>query len=86
MEEMGFSSCKADPDAWIRPALKSNGVKHYQCVLFCTDGILAIMEEPETFLREELGKTFTLKEKSIEAPEQRIGNKASLATLDNGVK
>ena len=44
------------------------------------------MEEPETFLREELGKRFTLKEKSIGAPEQCLGNKVSLVTLENGVK
>ena len=63
MEDMGFSSCKSDPDVWIRPALKSNGVKYYQFVLLYTDDILAIMEEHENFLREELGKRFTLKEK-----------------------
>ena len=52
MEEMGFSSCKADPDVWLRPALKSNGVEYYQHALLYTDYVLAIMEEPETFLRE----------------------------------
>ena len=56
MEEMVFSSCKAVRDVWIRTALKSNGVECYQHVLLYTDDILAIMEEPETFLREELGK------------------------------
>ena len=44
------------------------------------------MEEPNTFRREELGKRFTLKEKSIGAPEQHLGNKVSLVTLENGVK
>ena len=38
------------------------------------------------FLREELGKRFTLKEKSIGAPEQCLGNNVSLVTLENGVK
>ena len=56
MEEMGSSSCKADPEVWIRPALKSDGVEYYQHVLLYTDDILAIMEEPEKFLREEIGK------------------------------
>ena len=86
MEEMGFTSCKADPDVWLRPALKANGVEYYQYVLLYTDDILAIMEEPERFLREELGKRFTLKEKSIGPPEQYLGNKVSLVTLENGTK
>jgi len=86
MEEMGFSSCKADPDVWLRPALKSNGIEYYQYVLLYTDDILAVMEEPERFLREELGKRFTLKEKSIGPPDQYLGNKVSLVTLENGAK
>ena len=86
MEEMGFSSCKAGPDVWIRPALKSNGVECYQCVFLYTDDILAIVETPETLMREELGKRFTLKEKSIGAPEQYLGNKVLLVTLENCVK
>ena len=84
MEEMGFQSCKADPDVWLRPSVKANGVEYYQYVLLYTDDILAIMEEPERFLREELGKRFTLKEKSIGPPEQYLGNKVSKVTLANG--
>ena len=48
--------------------------------------VLAIMEEPETFLRKELGKRFTLKENSNGSPEQHLGNKVSLVALENGVK
>ena len=43
------------------------------------------MEEPETFIREELGKRLTLKEKSIGPPEQCLGNKVSPVTLENSV-
>ncbi len=86
MEEMGFESCKADTDVWFRSATKANGTDYYQYVLLYTDDILAIMEEPERFLREELGRRFTLKdEKSIEPPTQYLGNKVSQVTLENGV-
>ena len=61
MEEMGFLSCKADPDVWLRPSLKANEVENFQCVLLCADGVLATMEDPKRCLREELGKRFTLK-------------------------
>ena len=73
MEEMGVSSCKADSDVRVRPDLNVNGVKYHQHVLLCTDGVLAIVEEPERFIREEIGKRFTLKEKSIGSPEQCLG-------------
>ena len=86
MEEMGFSSCKADPDVWQRPATRDDGTEYWQFVLVYTDDILAIMEEPERFLRRELGIWFTIKEKSIGPPSQYLGNKVSQVTLENGVQ
>ena len=44
------------------------------------------MENPETFLRSELGQRLTLKEKSIAPPTQYLGNKVSQIELENGVK
>ena len=86
MSELGFESCKANPDVWFRPSNKADGTRYYQYVLLYTDDILAIMEEPERFLRDELGNCFTLKEKSIGPPTQYLGNKVSLVTLGNGCK
>ena len=63
MTELGFQSCKADPDVWFRPSIKSDGTNYYQYVLIYTADILEIMEEPERFLRDELENVFTLKEK-----------------------
>ena len=58
-----FSSFKTDPDAYLRPAFNSNRVERYQHILTCIDNILDFVEESERFLREDLGKIFTLKEK-----------------------
>ena len=44
------------------------------------------MEEPERFLREELGAGFTLKENSIFPPTQYLGKKVSQVTIENGTK
>ena len=43
------------------------------------------MEEPEHFIREELGHRFTIKESSIGPPTQYLGNKVSKVELVNGV-
>jgi hypothetical protein len=86
MHEMGFESCKADPDVWFRPGTRDDGTKYWQYALLYVDDILAIMEEPEKFLREELGVRFTIKEKSIGPPTQYLGNKVSEVTMENGVK
>ena len=85
MDDMGFTSCKADPDVWFRPGTKENGTDYYQYVLLYTDDILAIMVNPETFIRDELSRKFVVKEKSIGQPTQYLGNKVSKVTMENGV-
>ena len=84
MEEMNFSSCKADPDVWMRPAKKPDGTDYYQYVLLYTDDVLAIMQEPENFIRRELGSRFVVKPNSIGKPTQYLGNKVAYVTLANG--
>ena len=84
MEEMGFMSCKADPDVWLRPSMKEDDTDYYQYVLLYTDDILAIMEKPENFIREELSNKFVVKPNSIGKPTQYLGNKVSYVQLENG--
>jgi len=82
----GFESYKADPDVWLRSAEKDDGTRYYQYVLLYTDDILAVMKEPERFLRDEFGKCFALKAKSIGSPTQYLGNKVKMVTLEKGRK
>ena len=55
-------------------------------MFLCKDYFLAIIEESERLLREEVGKQFTLKNKSTGSLEQHLGNKVSQATIENGFK
>ena len=59
----------------MRPGSKNDGTQYWQYVLLYTDDILAVMGDPEEFLRKELGQRFILKEKSIGQPTQYLGNK-----------
>ena len=86
MQHLGFDSCKADPDVWMRPATKSDGSTYYEYVLLYVDDALVVSENPERILREELGKYFELKEASIGPPDIYLGGKVSSVTLENGVK
>jgi hypothetical protein len=60
----GFKSCPADPDVWMRSAIKSDGTEVYEYVLVYTDDALSIGVEAESILRKEIGKYFELKEKT----------------------
>ena len=86
MNEMGFASCQADEDVWLRLGTKANGTTYWQYILLSTDDILAIMGEPEKFIQEVLGSRFIVKEKSIGPPTQYLGNKVSNVTLEHGTK
>lgn len=86
MDDMNFKSCQADPDVWYRPGTRDDGTEYWEYVLLYTDDVLAIMTDPEKFIREELDEKFTVKPKSIGPPTQYLGNKVSEVTMENGVR
>ena len=75
MEFINFTSCPADPDVWMRPAIKSDGTKCYDYVLLYVDDALVVSENAESILRNELGRYFELKEESIGPPDHYLGGK-----------
>ena len=46
-------------------------------MLLCADEMLAVVEDPDRFLREELGKILALKENSIDSPGYHLRSKGS---------
>ena len=86
MNHLGFKPCRADPDVWMRPAVKSDGSEYWEYVLLYTDDALVISEFGEKILRNEIGKYFELKEESIGPPEIYLGGQLRKVELDNGVK
>ena len=53
MQFLNFTSCPADPDVWMRSAIKSDGPKCYDCVLLYVDDALVVSENIESILRNE---------------------------------
>ena len=85
MHFINFTSCLADPDVWMRPAIKSDGSKCYDNVLLYVDDALVVSENAESILRNELGRYFELKEESIGPPDHYLGGKVRKVQLENGV-
>ena len=57
LDEIGFQSSPADPDVWLRPAVKFNGKEYYEWVLMYVDDILAISMDPTAILKSMEGDT-----------------------------
>ena len=72
LRQLGFISCKADPDVWLRPAVKTDGTKYYEYVLCYVDDILCQSQRPDLVMKSVSG-TYTLKEGSVKEPDLYLG-------------
>ena len=70
--EMGFVGSRVDPDFWMKPASKPDGIEYYQYVICYVDNVAAAMENPKKFM-DELGRRFTLKDGSVKEPDMYLG-------------
>ena len=83
LRSLQFVSCKADPDVWMRPAVRSNGEKYYEYVLVYVDDILVVSEKPKVVM-DRLSEMYTLKDGSVKEPETYLGAQFSKFLLPNG--
>ena len=81
---MGFKSTLADPDVWIRPAVKSDGEEYYQYMLVYVDDLLCVADDATAPLREVMSD-FKFKKDAIEPPEIYLGARLQRKDL-NGSK
>jgi Reverse transcriptase (RNA-dependent DNA polymerase) len=72
LKDAGFKSCKADPDVWLRPAVKENGALYYEYVLCYVDDILCCSENPKAIM-DHLEEVYTLKAGSVKEPDVYLG-------------
>ena len=42
LHKIGYTISKADPDVWMRPAIKSYGMEYYEYALVYFDNVLVI--------------------------------------------
>eukprot|EP00957_Ditylum_brightwellii_P015948 1201034-Ditylum_brightwellii.AAC.2 len=86
MEHLGFTSCKADTDVWMRPGVKpEDETEYWEFVLLYVDDTLCLSHCPKHVLEKEIGKCWFMKKHSIGEPSIYLGNKVSRVLLENGV-
>ena len=85
MRELGYESCKADADVWLKPETRpSDGFKYYSYVLCYVDDVLAVHHDAMQQIRA-INKRFPLKPGSVGDPDIYLGAKLRKVTLPNGV-
>lgn len=81
LDELGFRSSIADPDVWLRPAVKPDGSRYYTYVLAYVDDILAVDVDAEKVMRE-IGERFKFKNDDVSEPTNYLGARIRKRRLD----
>ena len=80
LADIGFKPSLADPDVWMRPAMKSNGFKYWEMILCYVDDLLCIHEDPTKALNQ-IQANFKFKDDKMEQPTTYLGG--DLSMIDN---
>ena len=72
IEGLGYKSCRADNDVWMRPAVKADGLEVYEYVLVYSDDLIMIGVHPEE-TAAQISQHFQFKGNQWEKPEQYLG-------------
>ncbi len=83
LDAMGYKPSYADPDVWIRPAVKADGFEYYEYILCYVDDVLCISANPMKSMKR-IQDDFKLKDDKIEEPDVYLGATLAKMTLDNG--
>ena len=83
LHELEYVPSKADPDVWMRPAVKTNGFEYYEYVLCYVDDVLCISGKPEETM-DGIRSRFTLKDDKVSEPEDYLGAQISKMLARDG--
>ncbi len=85
MCQMGYTSCKADPDLWLKAVTKpEDNVRFYAYILCYVDDIVCIHHDPMSVMKEINGY-LPLKPSSVGDPDIYLSAKLNETQLPNGV-
>ena len=70
--DLNYKPSPADPDVWLRPAVKPDGFEYYEYVLCYVDDVLCISHDPMRTMKG-VQSSFKLKDDKIEEPEDYLG-------------
>jgi hypothetical protein len=80
LHDMNFQPSYADPDVWMRTAVKPNGDKYYEYILVYVDDLLILSHETSTIVNA-IKKLYRLKDDVIGPPKTYLGAQVKQTTL-----
>ena len=80
LADLGYTPSYADPDVWMKPAVKPNGFKYWEYILCYVDDIIYVNFDPLPTMKAIQSK-FKFKNDKIEEPDMYLG--ASMTKMFN---
>jgi hypothetical protein len=85
MHQMGYTSCKAEPDLWYKAKTRpQDNVRYYAYILCYVDDILCVHHDAMSVL-DQINKYLPLKPTSVGDPNIYLGAKLKETQLSNGI-
>jgi hypothetical protein len=85
MRQMGYTSCKADPDLWYKAETRpTDNFRYYAYILWYVEDHLCVHHDPMSVLNLINGY-MPLKPSLVGDPDIYLGAKLKLTQLDNGI-
>eukprot|EP00804_Cyclotella_cryptica_P011569 CCRYP_012075-RA/>CCRYP_012075-RA protein AED:0.42 eAED:0.45 QI:0/0/0/1/0/0/2/0/162 len=81
--EMGYVSCPADPDLWLKEQTDRKGRKYYSYILCYADDLLVVHHNPKRIM-DRINSFLPLKPDSVGPPEMYLGAKLKRKTFEDG--
>ena len=85
LHDIGYTPTKADPDVWIRPAVKVDGTEYYEMALCYVDDVL-VMSAKAMETMDGIRATFKLKGDKAEKPDMYLGASLEEVETTSGTK
>ena len=83
LSDLGYTSTKADPDVWIRPAVRPDGFEYYEMLFVYVDDILSVSHRASEAIKE-ITDYYKAKEGSVKPPDLYLGANVERFELPDG--
>ena len=83
LDAMGHCPSYANPDLWLRPAVKPDGFEYYEYILCYIDDVLYISHNQRKSMKR-IQEYFKLKDNKIEPPGIYLGDTLDTMKLESG--
>ena len=81
LRDFGYTSCRTDPDVWMRAKTKPDGSQYWSYIMVYTDDLLVVDHEPQVIM-DYMASRYTLKPGSVMEPDSYLGSQISKFRID----